>query len=162
MTGRRVSFFRFVAWFAVLALLLAGLGIACGDADEKPSTPTSEPRAGVQTMTDEGTPGVSDGRVLFAQSAAFSGTAPQLGNDTALGIRAAFHERNQAGGVHGRQLELTTLDDFYEPDDAYANTRRLIDNQGVFALIGEVGSPTSRLGATRWRRSWERERRICT
>ena len=89
-------------------------------------------------------PGVTDEQVLFGQSAALSGPAQELGVDMMLGIQAAFSERNRAGGVHGRQLVLTTLDDFYEPDSAYANTRNLIRRQGVFALIGEVGTPTSR------------------
>ena len=98
----------------------------------------------MMAMEDMGDPGVSQDRVLFGQSAAFTGPAGQLGLDMMLGIQAAFNEQNQAGGVHGRQLHLTTMDDFYEPDSAYANTRRLIRNQGVFALIGEVGTPTSR------------------
>ena len=61
-----------------------------------------------------------------------------------MGIEAAFHERNQAGGVHGRLLELVTMDDRYEPGFAFANTRDLIREDKVFALIGEVGTPTSR------------------
>ena len=98
----------------------------------------------MMAMEDMHDPGVFQDRVLFGQSAAFTGPAQQLGLDMMMGIQAAFHEQNQAGGVHGRQLSLTTMDDFYEPDSAYANTRRLIRNQGVFALIGEVGTPTSR------------------
>ena len=60
-----------------------------------------------------------------------------------LGIQSAFHEVNQRGGVHGRQLELSSLDDAYEPEAAIANTNRLIEEE-VFALIGAVGTPTSR------------------
>ena len=59
------------------------------------------------------------------------------------GILAAFHEANAAGGVNGRKLELVSYDDGYEPDRAIANTERLIDKDGVFALVGEVGTPTS-------------------
>ena len=61
-----------------------------------------------------------------------------------LGIEAAFSEVNRNGGVHGRQLLLSYLDDTYEPELAATNTRELIRGQGVFALIGEVGTPTSR------------------
>ena len=61
-----------------------------------------------------------------------------------LGIEAAFHEVNNAGGVHGRRLELVSFDDAYEPEAAIANTTRLIDEEQVFALIGAVGTPTSR------------------
>ena len=40
-------------------------------------------------------------------------------------------------------LELMSLDDAYEPEAAIANTQSLIED-GVFALIGAVGTPTSR------------------
>ena len=88
--------------------------------------------------------GVSDERILFGQSAAFSGPARELGWNVRLGIEAAFREQNERGGVHGRTLELKSFDDAYEPEKAIANTRRLIRDDGVFALIGAVGTPTSR------------------
>ena len=40
-------------------------------------------------------------------------------------------------------MELSSLDDAYEPEAAITNTLQLIE-EGVFALIGEVGTPTSR------------------
>ena len=89
-------------------------------------------------------PGVTEERILFGQSAAFSGPARELGRNMNLGIVAAFREANRRGGVHGRRLELVTLDDAYEPEAAIANTRKLIEEEGVFALIGAVGTPTSR------------------
>ena len=64
-----------------------------------------------------------------------------------LGISAAFNEVNRSGGVHGRQLLLASRDDAYEPEAAIANTRALIEEEGVFALIGAVGTPTSRSAA---------------
>ncbi|MYD62378.1 MAG: ABC transporter substrate-binding protein [Gemmatimonadetes bacterium] len=91
--------------------------------------------------------GISDERILFGQSAAFSGPAQELGKNMRIGIEAAFQEANARGGVHGRQLMLLSLDDAYEPEAAIANTRRLIEQEGVFALIGAVGTPTS-LSAT--------------
>ena len=89
-------------------------------------------------------PGTTGDRVLFGQSAAFSGPAQELGRGMQLGILAAFSEANRAGGVHGRQLDLVSLDDSYEPEAAVANTQQLIREEGVFALIGAVGTPTSR------------------
>lgn len=88
--------------------------------------------------------GVSDEYILFGQSAAFTGPAQELGKNMRLGIESAFHEINQQGGVHGRKLKLLSLDDAYEPKVAIANTRRLIKEDQVFALIGAVGTPTSR------------------
>lgn len=91
--------------------------------------------------------GVTEDRIVFGQSAAFSGPAAELGTHMRLGIRAAFAEANRAGGVHGRRLELVSLDDAYEPETAVVNTQQLIDEHRVFALIGAVGTPTSRSAA---------------
>lgn len=99
---------------------------------------TPFPGAGAQE------PGIFDDRVVFGQSAAFSGEAQELGINLRLGIEAAFEETRVGGGVHGRVPELVTLDDGYEPEAAIVNTRRLIEEDGVFALIGAVGTPTSR------------------
>ncbi len=87
--------------------------------------------------------GVSVDRVLFGQSAAFSGPTGELGKEFRAGVLAAFGETNDSGGVHGRTLELLSVDDSYEPEAAIANTRRLIEQERVFALIGAVGTPTS-------------------
>ena len=88
-------------------------------------------------------PGVFDDRILFGQSAAFEGPAAALGLGMREGILASFNEANAAGGVNGRRLELVSYDDGYEPERAIANTKRLIGENGVFALVGEVGTPTS-------------------
>ena len=89
-------------------------------------------------------PGVSDRSILFGQSAAFSGPAQELGRNMRLGMQTAFWEVNEQGGVHGRRLDLVSFDDGYEPEAAIDNTRQLIGGERVFALIGAVGTPTSR------------------
>ena len=88
--------------------------------------------------------GITADQVLSGQSAAFSGRAEELGIGMRTGILAAFKEANEAGGVHGRRLKLVSRDDVYEPEEAIANTTSLIEEEGVFALIGAVGTPTSR------------------
>ena len=100
--------------------------------------------APVRTAAQPEVPGVTADRVLFGQSAAFSGPAAELGKGMRLGIEAAFKEANDAGGVHGRRLELHSLDDGYEPEAAIENTRLLIEDEEVFGLVGGVGTPTSR------------------
>ena len=91
-----------------------------------------------------GVPGVTDDNILFGQSAALSGPSGELGIEMRLGIRAAFTEANQSGGVHGRTLGLVTRNDAYESQLAFENTVQLIERDGVFGLIGAVGTPTSR------------------
>ena len=92
-------------------------------------------------------PGITEDQILFGQSAVFSGPSQDLGREMRLGIKIAFHEANQAGGVHGRKLQLKTLDDSYETDYAFHVTKWLIERAQVFALIGAVGTPTSRVSS---------------
>jgi ABC-type branched-subunit amino acid transport system substrate-binding protein len=87
--------------------------------------------------------GVSAHRILLGESAAFSGPAAQLGIDLHTGAKLYFDSINQQGGIHGRKIEILTADDKYEPELAAKNTRRLIQDDGVFALFGYVGTPTS-------------------
>ncbi len=88
--------------------------------------------------------GVSDAKILFGQAAALEGPAGALGTGMKLGIEAAFAEANAAGGVHGRMIELVSMDDGYEPDRSIAAVDKLINDNKVFSLIGPVGTPTSK------------------
>ena len=87
--------------------------------------------------------GVSPDRILFGQAAALEGPSSALGQGMRQGILAAFAEVNAKGGVHGRRLELISRDDGYDPDRSAAQTRALIEQDKVFALIGAVGTPTT-------------------
>lgn len=88
-------------------------------------------------------PAADEPVILFGQSAALTGPTSELGTGMKLGLDAAFNEINANGGIHGYRLGLTSLDDGYEPEAAIVNTRRLIEEEQVFALIGPVGTPTS-------------------
>jgi len=79
---------------------------------------------------------------VLGQSAAFSGPSKELGEQFKIGAELCFGRVNARGGVAGRPIELKSLDDGYEPARCAANTRSLI-NEGVFALFGYVGTPTS-------------------
>ncbi|HKQ27015.1 MAG TPA: ABC transporter substrate-binding protein [Burkholderiales bacterium] len=82
--------------------------------------------------------------VVFGQSAPLSGPNAELGNDIRNGALAYFNKLNDAGGVHGRRLELVSLDDANQVARAEANTRKLVEEQGVFALFGYASATLSR------------------
>ena len=100
--------------------------------------------ASIAINTAVAEPGVTSNKILFGQSTALGGPASALGQGMQAGILAAFEEANRNGGIAGRKLELKSYDDGYEPDRAIDNTRKLINTDKVFALIGEVGTPTSK------------------
>lgn len=83
-----------------------------------------------------------DGKIVLGQSAPFTGPAAQLGIQFYEGAKLYFDAVNAKGGVNGRSVEIKKLDDGYEPERTAANTKQLIAD-GVFALFGYIGTPTS-------------------
>jgi ABC-type branched-subunit amino acid transport system substrate-binding protein len=89
-------------------------------------------------------PGVSATKVVFGQSAPLSGANAELGNDIRNGALAYFARVNAAGGAHGRKIELLTVDDANQVPRAEANTKKLVEEDGVFALFGYASATLSR------------------
>ncbi len=89
--------------------------------------------------------GVTHDKIVLGMTAAFSGSARELGRSMQVGVESRLREINDAGGIHNRELELRVMDDAYEPDLALDNLAKLLDpKDGVFALIGNVGTPTAK------------------
>src|SRR6185436_7363606 len=89
-------------------------------------------------------PGVSSSTILIGQSVPLSGANAELGNDIRNGALAYFTKVNEAGGVHGRKIELVSLDDANQVPKAEANTKKLVEEDGVFALFGYASATLSR------------------
>ena len=88
--------------------------------------------------------GISATEIVIGQCAALTGPAAGLGTGIRAGLLAAIEEANAKGGVHGRKIRLVSADDGYEPEKCVDCTAKLIDD-GVFALAGFVGTPTSKV-----------------
>ena len=82
--------------------------------------------------------------LVLGQSCALSGPAKDLGVQLRGGLLAAFSKVNEEGGINGREIELITKDDGYEPDRAVRNSQELITRDRVFMLIGLMGTPTAK------------------
>lgn len=74
--------------------------------------------------------------LLVGQSAGLSGGQAQYSADVKLGIEAYFNSVNKAGGINGRPLKLISEDDQGKKENVLANTKKLIENDKVIALIG--------------------------
>jgi branched-chain amino acid transport system substrate-binding protein len=92
----------------------------------------------------QGNNGVTASTITLGQSAPLSGSNAELGQDIRNGALAYFKKVNDAGGVHGRRIELATLDDGNDVKRSGDNTKKLIEEQGVFALFGYASATLSR------------------
>jgi len=83
--------------------------------------------------------------LVLGQSLPLTGPSAQLGLDYRRGALAWFNQVNQNGGIHGRRIELVSLDDQYEPEQTLVNTRQLLARPDLLALFGYVGTPTTKV-----------------
>jgi ABC-type branched-subunit amino acid transport system substrate-binding protein len=81
--------------------------------------------------------------LVFGMSTVLSGPAAHLGINMRNGVLAAMKEINLQGGIKGKSLCLVVLDDGYEPEKTVSNMHRLINQEHVLAIIGNVGTPTA-------------------
>jgi ABC-type branched-subunit amino acid transport system substrate-binding protein len=89
-------------------------------------------------------PGVTASSIIVGQSAPLTGPNAELGNDIRNGALAYMRKVNDAGGVHGRKIQLMTLDDANQVPRADANTVKLVEETKVFALFGYASATLSR------------------
>ncbi|HYM01663.1 MAG TPA: ABC transporter substrate-binding protein, partial [Stellaceae bacterium] len=87
-------------------------------------------------------PGVSDTEIKIGQTMPYSGPLSSAGiiGRTEL---AYFRMLNEQGGINGRRVVLISLDDGYSPPKTLEQTRRLIEQEQVLALMGSYGTPTN-------------------
>lgn len=139
-------------WRRLLALLLAMtmVAAACGRDDESSDEggdggggDTAEEAAALADpeICEEynGSQGVTDDAILIGN------TLPQSGlfavfDKVRVGIEAYFSYANSEGGVQDRNLELISLDDQYLAERSAANAEALVNDEGVFAMLGNVGT----------------------
>ena len=82
-------------------------------------------------------------KILIGHVGSMTGGQATFGDSTDKGIRLAIDEQAKKGGIDGAQVELKTLDDQGKPVEAAVAATRLISQDKVAVLIGEVASSRS-------------------
>lgn len=95
----------------------------------------------------EGAGGASaSGTILVGEFGSLTGSEATFGQSTHAGIMLAITERNAAGGVKGRKIDIKTYDDQGKTQEAGTAVTRLITDDKVVAILGEVASSLSIAG----------------
>ena len=85
--------------------------------------------------------------IVIGEYGSMTGSEAHFGQTTHRGIMLAIEQKNAAGGVHGRQLEVRVYDDQGKSQEVGTAVTRLITNDKVVAVLGEVSSSLSIAGA---------------
>lgn len=141
---------------ALLATIALGLFAACGDDEpqqqeqaagaqqqdqQQAQTTAAAPERQAQEQQEQPTaPAVSDGPLKIGFLADYSGALAEFGPAIQTGVDLAIKHLNDAGGVLGHDVVLVTGDTALNPTQAVEEARRLIEVEGVHAIVGPLAS----------------------
>jgi branched-chain amino acid transport system substrate-binding protein len=114
---------------------------------EKKSTGSTDPKPGdvkqpvVEVKPPEAKP--VDDVLLLGEVGSLTGSEAAFGISTRDGIAMAIDEANEAGGVKGKKLAVRVYDDQSKPEEAASAITRLITQDKVLVVLGEVASSNS-------------------
>lgn len=85
--------------------------------------------------------------IPIGEYASLTGDTAEFGISTHNGILLAVEEVNKSGGILGKKIRLYTEDDRSDPTEAVTAVSKLINQNGVVAVLGEVASSRSMAAA---------------
>jgi branched-chain amino acid transport system substrate-binding protein len=86
--------------------------------------------------------GATDTEIRFGQTVPYSGPASSYGTVGKMQV-AYFKKVNDDGGINGRKLNMISLDDGYNPAKTVEMVRRMVEQDDVLFLFGNVGTPSN-------------------
>lgn len=99
---------------------------------------------GCKCSPDQGGSGSQTANVIkIGEVGSMTGAEATFGQSTHNGIELAVTEVNAAGGIQGKQIQLVSLDNQGKPEEAATAVTRLINQDRVVAILGEVASSRS-------------------
>jgi branched-chain amino acid transport system substrate-binding protein len=84
-------------------------------------------------------PGVTDNEIKIGQTVPYSGPASAFGSYGRV-MTGYFQMLNEKGGINGRKINLISVDNAFSPPKAIEQSRKLVDDDGVLAEVGTVGT----------------------
>lgn len=137
----------------ILSLLLVFVMVfslaACSNAEEQtePTNAGTEGTEATEAATEapqeslEWAQGITDTQIIVANSAATSGAFAPVGVPFNAGIEAYFNKINGEGGIQGREIVFTHVDDEFDPIKGKAALSSFVEDEEVFAIVGHFGTP---------------------
>src|SRR6516162_6683991 len=95
--------------------------------------------AGAMANEKQYGPGVTDAEIKIGQTVPYSGPASAFSSYGRV-MTGYFQMLNEQGGINGRKVNLISLDNAFSPPKAIEQSRKLVDDEGVLAEVGTVGT----------------------
>ena len=127
--SHRVGTPAIVAAAAAVAMIAAGCGGSSG----------SSSSSGAATAS---APGITAHQILIGSHQPLTGPAAPGYSEIAPAANAYFQYVNAHGGIYGRHIKYTYLDDGYDPSKTVSDVHQLILQDNVYAIFDGLGTPT--------------------
>ena len=125
-------------WAAAAVLALSAMGC------EKKTTTTETPKpAEAKDAGAVAAKPAEETEILLGEVGSLTGPEAAFGISTRNGIDLALIDANEAGGVKGKKVAVRVYDDQSKPEEAASATTRLITQDKVKIILGEVASSNS-------------------
>ena len=85
-------------------------------------------------------PGANDREIKLGQSTPLSGPASAFGAGAGRVVIGYFNMINEQGGINGRKINFTQLDNAYSAPKAVEQSRKLVEDVEVLAEVGTIGT----------------------
>jgi len=129
---------------SALAAVLTSCALVVIGCEKKASAPPPPPTSGTAAApSGGGTPGVSGDTILIGEVGSLTGSEATFGISTRNAIELAVREVNAAGGIKGKKVEVRVYDNQSKPEEAASAANRLINQDQVLVILGEVASSNS-------------------
>src|SRR5450631_2831796 len=86
--------------------------------------------------------GASDTEIKLGQTMPYSGPVSAFATLGRAEI-AYYHMINDQGGINGRKIVMLSVDDGFSPPKTVEQTRKLVEEDGVLAIVGSLGTATN-------------------
>jgi branched-chain amino acid transport system substrate-binding protein len=86
-------------------------------------------------------PGVTKDKITIGTISPLTGKIAMVGVPIANAIKDYFSYINEQGGIYGRKVEVICEDGKYDPPQAIASLKKLIDRDKIFACASTSGTP---------------------
>jgi len=127
--SHRVRTPAIVAAAAAVAMIAAG----CGGSSSSSSS------SGAATAS---APGITATQILIGSHQPLTGPAAPGYSQIAPAANAYFQYVNAHGGIYGRKIKYTYLDDGYDPAKTVSDVHQLVLQDNVYAIFNGLGTPT--------------------
>jgi ABC-type branched-subunit amino acid transport system substrate-binding protein len=119
--------------FALVAAVTAAALVAAG------CSSSSSPSSSAATAS---APGITATQILIGSHQPLTGPAAPGYSEIAPASNAYFQYVNAHGGINGRKIKYTYLDDGYDPSKTSSVVHQLVLQDSVYAILNGLGTPT--------------------